>query len=101
MRLLFFPLAFLLPCPDAASQQSGTVAIYDLVITEILADPDPPNYLPDAEYVEIFNRSQQVQSLDGWHLFDGTNRALPDISIDPGQYMIICANSDTILLSGY
>lgn len=69
---------------------------FDLVITEIMADPDPPaGNLPNAEYVEIYNRSSLSVDLTGWILFDGSNRMLPPKIISPGDYLILCANADT------
>src|SRR5688572_17231266 len=96
MRLLFFFSVLMLLCFKTLSQPY----LHDLVISEFLADPDPPNYLPDAEFVEIYNRSQQDYSLNGWVLYDGSNRQLPSVTILPGQYLIICAFSDTGLFAG-
>jgi len=97
MRLLFFFSVSMLLCIETFSQPF----LHDLVISEFLADPDPPNFLPDAEFVEIHNRSQQAFSLNGWILYDGSNRQLPSVTINPGQYIIICASSDTSLFAGW
>jgi len=41
---------------------------YDLIFTEIMADPSPPAGLPEYEYLEIFNRSKVKINLGdgGW-----------------------------------
>lgn len=69
---------------------------FELVITEVMADPDPPaGNLPNAEYVEIYNRSSIPVNLTGWILYEGSSRALPVKVLQPGGYLILCANADT------
>lgn len=69
---------------------------FELAITEIMADPDPPaGNLPNAEYVEIYNRSSIPVNLTGWILYEGSSRALPAMVLQPGDYLILCANADT------
>jgi len=72
-----------------------------LTITEIMADPDPSNGLPVAEFVEIFNNSIDTVSLSGWTIYDGSSKSLPNVTIAPGDYIIICSNSDTGSFSQY
>ncbi len=45
--------------------------IYSLVISEIMADPHPVVALPDAEYLEIYNRGPSPVSLAGYRLLFG------------------------------
>lgn len=66
-----------------------------VVITEIMADPTPVVGLPDAEYLEIMNRTTQPISLKGWKL---GKTALPDSVLAPGNYAIVCARSKAALL---
>lgn len=63
---------------------------YDLIINEIMPDPAPPVGLPNAEYIEIFNRSNQDIDLQGFKLVNGTvitelNRFL----LKSGKYVTI------------
>lgn len=70
------------------------VAFRDVVFTEILADPTPPVGLPDAEFLELFNRSKYPVNLAGWILSDPSGSAkLPYHILLPGEYVII-AGSD-------
>jgi hypothetical protein len=65
--------------------------VYQVVITEIMADPDPVVSLPDAEYVELFNRSETPIALGGWRLFFGDRGMyLPEITIEPFGYLLLC-----------
>lgn len=64
-----------------------TAKYRDVAITEIMADPSPPEGLPEAEYVEVFNRSDHAISLNGWTLTDGSAIGIfPPSVILPGQY---------------
>lgn len=83
---------------NSVGQIAGTPG---LSITELMADPDPSNGLPVAEFVEIVNNGLDSVSLSGWTIYDGSSKSLPPLTIAPGEYVIICANSDTASFSGY
>jgi hypothetical protein len=73
---------------------------YDVVINEILADPDPPVGLPEYEFIEILNISDSFIRIKDWKLVVGTTeKAIPDFVIDPGQYVIF-TQQDAALLYG-
>jgi len=68
----------------------------DLVITEIMADPSPPVYLRESEYVELFNRSGFPVRLDSFALQTGTREwLLPPYEINPGEYLVVTSGHDT------
>ena len=48
---------------------------YDVVITEIMADPSPVVSLPNAEFIEIKNVSTNSFNLNGWRLSDASATA--------------------------
>lgn len=79
---------------------SCSVNAQSLVISEIMADPSPTVGLPEAEYVELYNPTNNPISLSGWVLFDGSIRQLPSKILPPSSYIIVCANADTLALSG-
>jgi hypothetical protein len=64
----------------------------DVLITEIMADPDPPvRFLPNAEYVEIYNPTTHILDLSSLSLSTGgPAQRLPNQLLFPGQYGIIC-----------
>lgn len=76
-------------------------AYQDLIITEIHADPSPIVGLPDAEFVEIYNRSNKTLDLNNYSLFESTNRALPSHIMRPGEYAILCAASNQASFTGF
>ena len=62
----------------------------DVIITEILADPNPQVGLPDVEYIEVYNRSINPFDLNNWTFSDGNSIAtLPSQIILPNTYWII------------
>ncbi|GAA4342820.1 lamin tail domain-containing protein [Flaviaesturariibacter amylovorans] len=65
----------------------------DVVISEVMADPSPPQALPAVEYVELRNRSPFPVPLRGWQLASGSNRSgpLPDLVLAPDSFLIVCA----------
>lgn len=63
----------------------------DVIITEFLSDPHPQVSLPEGEFVEILNRTDSIIRLRNWILSDGKDEnVLPDSSIGPGEYIVIC-----------
>ncbi|MCA4897204.1 MAG: lamin tail domain-containing protein [Bacteroidota bacterium] len=73
----------------------------DIVVTEILADPNPQVGLPDAEFIEIFNRSANPIDLNGWKLSDGTSVATFSSQIIlPNEYWIVTSASAVSKFSG-
>lgn len=69
------------------------VAFRDVVINEIMADPSPPNKLPEAEFIEILNTSDNIIDLTGWTISDPKSTAiLPSLKMAPNQYVILCKN---------
>ncbi|MBW6459278.1 MAG: lamin tail domain-containing protein [Bacteroidales bacterium] len=73
---------------------------YDVIITEIMADPSPPVMLPEYEYLELFNRSPYDISLDGWGLqISSTKHTLPAITLKSGEYMLVSSQPAVHILN--
>lgn len=69
-------------------------ALFDVVIHEIMADPSPALGLPDAEYIELFNRSEKPISIENWQLSDGNDIArLPAFILLPGDYCVLTSTA--------
>lgn len=67
----------------------------DIVITEILADPSPQIGLPDIEFIEIYNRSENPFNTADWVFTDGNSKAvLLDKIILPGEYWVITSTAN-------
>lgn len=70
---------------------------FDLIINEFMADPTDADGetlgLPNAEFVEIYNRSEKTINLEGIEFASGSNpQLLPNYVMTPGDYVIICDN---------
>lgn len=78
------------------------VSYKDVILTEIFADPSPQVGLPDAEFVEIYNRSTNSINLAGWKFTDGSSTAtLTSRILLPGQYLILASNTSAALYSSF
>lgn len=61
----------------------------DVIVTEIMADPNPQVQLPDAEYIEILNRAEYPVCLHNWKLCIGNSCSfLPSLFIKPKDYIV-------------
>ncbi len=68
----------------------------DIIITEIFADPSPSIGLPESEFVEIYNRSENTFNLMGWRFTDQSSTAiLPDIVLRPKGYLILTSQNSS------
>ena len=68
---------------------------HEIQINEIMADPDPPVNLPDAEYVELYNASSYSISLTNWSFTAGrSTRKIGKTSLEPDSYLILCDKED-------
>ena len=66
----------------------------DILITEIMADPTPGVDLPEFEYLEIYNPKSETFDLNQVKLIVGDNTTyIPDLSIDHGEYIILCQHA--------
>ena len=64
---------------------------HDIIFSEIMADPSPPVYLPESEYLELYNRSKHPVNLEGWTIKAGArNISLSKKDIPAGGYHIVC-----------
>jgi len=73
---------------------------YDVVINEIMYDPEPVNGLPGYEYVELFNRSGYEISTAGWVFStEGRGWVLGPWHIPPEGYLLL-TSSEAMALFG-
>ena len=74
----------------------------DIVISELMADPEPVVSLPGREYIEITNRTGNTYNIKNWKLSSGgQDYIFPDQIIDPYEIIVICATQDTSEFSKY
>jgi len=83
--------------PAPAMAETG-----DVVISEIMADPEPEVSLPTEEYLEITNRTGKSFNLKNWKISSGEqNYPFPETLLGPFEIMIVCSLQDTAAFSAY
>ena len=66
---------------------------YDIVINEIMADPNPVVGLPEWEYVELYNTTEFGIDLKDWQIQIGSNdNTFGNFVLAPHAYVILCHN---------
>ena len=98
MTKTYLLFLFLLACLTTSAQ---VAASYDVVITEIMADPTPPVGLPNAEFIELKNVSSTAFNLSGWKLSDATGTATISTTfiLQPDSIVILCGTSNVSAFS--
>ncbi len=76
---------------------------YDVVIDELMADPDPQVGLPNLEWLELRNTSSADINLLNWKLGKPTGESgpMPSFILRPDSVVIVCTGSAVAALSAY
>jgi len=75
---------------------------YEVLITEIFADPTPSHGLPDKEFLELYNNTAKSINLNGFQLFySSTDVVFPSFIIEPEEYIIVCRENNALLFENY
>ncbi|MBC8045360.1 MAG: lamin tail domain-containing protein, partial [Fimbriimonadaceae bacterium] len=80
-----------------------TVHQYDVLIDEIFADETPVIGLPEAEYIELYNRTDLNIDLADWKIKDATDSsdAFSTFILEPNAYVIITDDANISLFTSY
>lgn len=64
---------------------------FEILINEFMADPNPAIGLPEAEFIELYNRTEKIFDLANYGLSTGgAPQNLPSVLLFPGEYIIVC-----------
>jgi hypothetical protein len=76
---------------------------FDILITEVFADPSPSVGLPNYEWIEIKNVSASPVNLLGWRLADAGSQsgAFPNYTLPPDSSLVICSSTALPHLSAF
>lgn len=68
-------------------------ARHEVLITELMADPNPSVGLPAGEFIEVTNVSTRTIDLKGWRISDGNSTGLvaQSLTLPPGSRAILCS----------
>jgi hypothetical protein len=78
------------------------VAFNTIVVSEIMSKPSPVVGLPDAKYVEIYNRSDNAVSLSGWKIALGSaTKSLPSVIIEGQSYLVLTSSDNAFLFDDF
>lgn len=71
--------------------------LHDVLIHEIFADPTPSIGLPNAEFIEIRNRSEKTINLRNWVFTNGTTfgKIISNIVIKPDSLVLLVSGSSS------
>ncbi|MBK8365385.1 MAG: lamin tail domain-containing protein [Bacteroidetes bacterium] len=68
----------------------GSGMLNDIIISEIYFEMSSLSPLPNAEFIELFNRSDSAINLAGWTISDGSSDAMfPDYLLKPNHYVVV------------
>lgn len=100
MKHIFFTLLIIV-C--VISGQTQAIHENDIVINEIMADPNPAIVLPEWEYIELFNTSDFTINIRDWILTINKKEYYfrNDIEIKAKEFLILCHDDALNDLSTY
>ena len=72
----------------------------DIVITEIMAKPNPSVELPEVEWIEIHNITDRTLTLEGCKISSSSKTGtLSDYILEPNDYAVLCSFNSALELS--
>ncbi len=98
-RLIRCLLVVLLPILPIVIRANATVPFEgDIVINEIMYHPQVAEGVEEAdyEYIELFNRGSIAVNLNGWKFTDAILFTFGAVTIEPGDYVVVCKNEAII-----
>ena len=79
--------------PEIVPFTYHVVRPYEILINEIMADPIPSIELPEYEFIEIFNTTNNIVFIDRWSLQIGKSvMILEGLEIPGNGYIILCSD---------
>ena len=80
----------------------ASTAFRDVIINEVFADPGPAVRLPEAEFLEVYNRSRNPIDLSAWLIADeATSATLDHYILLPGEYLILTSSAHAEKFTSY
>lgn len=87
--------------PNSATFTYYVPEQYDVVINEVMCDPDPPVLLPNEEYVELKNNTAFDIRLQDWTISVGTTtRTLPYCVLPADSFIVLTSTTAVVAFPG-
>lgn len=68
--------------------------LFDVLITEIMPDPEPSAGLPEVEYMELYNRTSTAINLENWRIQVGNELfTIPMYLLPPDSFLIVTSKN--------
>ena len=75
---------------------------FDLIINELMVDPEPIVQLENVEYIELYNRADYTINLLDWIIIIGQKEyKLDSLQIESKDYLILHNENDSLFFEGY
>ncbi len=99
MRILFVLFLIIALKNNANNSTPDPVIAWDIVIHEIMADPDPAaGNISYPEYIELYNKKNIAVGLKNWKLCIGTTcKTLPEIFIPADSFLVLTSTASVSL----
>ncbi|MEO6613119.1 MAG: lamin tail domain-containing protein [Chitinophagaceae bacterium] len=99
MIRIFIGLLFIAALPPRLRGQNR----YDVVISEIMADPVPLVGLPNNEWLELKNMTAAPINLQNWRVGDGTSQSgpMPNFILQPDSFVIVCTGTAAAAMAAF
>jgi hypothetical protein len=74
---------------------------YDVIISEIMARPEPVVLLPNVKYIELYNRMNYDIDISSWSISLGNAnpRKLPEYILPSRSYVVLCNQNNATLFA--
>lgn len=88
---------------DEVTFQYYTLAQYDVIIDELLADEEPSVGLPSAEYLELYNTTNVDIDISNFYISDASTSSdvFPAFILESNAYLIVTDDGNTGLFDAF
>jgi len=88
--------------PNTAIASYYIAKPYDMVINELMIDPDPAINLPTEEYIELKNRTPFKLNLKNWSISTPTSiKKIPPVTIEPDSFIVLTGTGKASIFNGF
>lgn len=88
--------------PNTANVSYYMAKPYDVVINELMIDPEPAINLPTEEYIELKNRTPFKLNLKNWSIATPTSiKKIPAVTIEPDSFIVLTGTGKASIFNSF